>query len=985
VEGSPGRSAALENAETPFDAATLRDEVAASVAPQYEVLKPLGTGGMGAVFLAREPALRRLVAIKVLAPHLARDPRARVRFEREAQAAAALSHPNVVRVYALGETRTQHLPYIVMQYVEGTTLGRWAASRQRVAERDARRIIGEAAAALAAAHAHGLVHRDVKPGNVLIEADSGRTFVADFGVSAALARAADDDQLTLTGTVVGTPAYMSPEQAAGEPVTPKSDVYSLGLVAYELLAGAPPYSARTALGWAAAHLRDRAAPLATRRPDLSPEFSTLVDRCLAKDPAQRPEARDIARALLPAPEHEIPWPPPGLTWLLGRSQVLARIATLLFGGFAIATFALAFPPGILRVRENWLGRFATQSASPTAIRLVAQDPGTSTQLLWQAAVIISFTICAASILALAVTGGRLVRFLWQRRARGWHWRTLLDVAADYDGRSGLLLAGARGFAAMPQTQRVRLLAARRWRAVAQIIPGCWATLVLAAWATALVAGRLSNAAQAPTLGAGIFWTTTVPALVALVLAAVLERWERRHSAQSVGPSDVLETPADVAAWYQELPDAAQPATPLPDPLVVGARFLGPAALLGAAILVLVGLAAGVTASVIAAIATSRVGPQAALLTTVMARIKTEDPIGAARRILGPYLPTPLPDTDTTVSQRLRQLMQSRPQAASLPDYEPEPSALFLALRRAPPGIAPLPQPPARPARQPGRTGSIAATFVVPAEIVRRAFEHRLPPDTLRLLETLGHHPRTAWFEDLARAPQWDILGAFLDHPLTAYPHLAAVPVFSTSRLAEAALANFLAAAADLATGRLGDARRRLGENAAAGLLLLRVPDLGANQLGRSVLEAFALNPLAELEQHEGNSRQAAELRAAARRLVLFEFLPYRGLSGLAADPQHLDAVSAALSEAAYPAGWRLALMSEVMRGACTNPREVLLGPNARRRTFLLTSASTVSDFPQADALADLAARSGSLELGSDRGTSLRGFVWRATTCLLSSD
>ena len=210
-----------------------------SLAPQYEYLRVLGTGGMGAVYLLREPALKRLVAVKVLAPWLAADARARTRFEREARAAAALSHPNVVRVYAEGETSGLRLPYIVMQYVEGPTLSEWMEQHRPASEREARRIIGEVASGLAAAHARQLVHRDVKPSNVLVEHDTGRAYVVDFGVSAALATSPSEEatRLTATGTVTGTPVYMSPEQASGETVTPKSDVYSLGIIAYELLVG----------------------------------------------------------------------------------------------------------------------------------------------------------------------------------------------------------------------------------------------------------------------------------------------------------------------------------------------------------------------------------------------------------------------------------------------------------------------------------------------------------------------------------------------------------------------------------------------------------------------------------------------------------------------------------------------------------------------------------------------------------------------------
>ena len=283
AEQEPSQSADLE-----LVTADLRH----SLAPQYEFLRVLGTGGMGAVFLLREPALKRLVAVKVLAPWLAAD---------------ALSHPNVVRVYAEGETSGLRLPYIVMQYVEGPTLTEWMEQHRPASEREARRIIGEVASALAAAHARQLVHRDVKPSNVLVEHDTGRAYVVDFGVSAALATSPSEDatRLTATGTVAGTPIYMSPEQASGETVTPKSDVYSLGILAYELLVGELPYEARTAMGWAAAHMRDTPTPVRVHRGDLAPEVAAIVDRCLAKDPDDRPTAEDVARGLLPGIESEI--------------------------------------------------------------------------------------------------------------------------------------------------------------------------------------------------------------------------------------------------------------------------------------------------------------------------------------------------------------------------------------------------------------------------------------------------------------------------------------------------------------------------------------------------------------------------------------------------------------------------------------------------------------------------------------------------------
>ena len=329
-----------------LDVDRLQKTLASSLVPTYEVLRPLGQGGMGAVFLAKEPALKRLVAVKVLAPDLAKDNAARARFEREATAAAALSHPNVVRVYAVGETKRTKLPYIVMQYVEGPTLKEWHLRKRKISEREARRIIGEVAAALASAHERDLVHRDVKPSNILIEASTGRAFVADFGLTAALVMHEDETKITESGTLLGTPTYMSPEQSRGSDVTPRSDVYSLGMVAYQLFTGTLPYFANSPMGWIAAHLEEVPTPTGERRPELSPAVTQMVDRCLNKLPDKRPTALDVARGMLPTLDSLIEWPPPGLRWLLGRGRTLGRLAMSAVLGTALATAALTFIPNI---------------------------------------------------------------------------------------------------------------------------------------------------------------------------------------------------------------------------------------------------------------------------------------------------------------------------------------------------------------------------------------------------------------------------------------------------------------------------------------------------------------------------------------------------------------------------------------------------------------------------------------------------------------
>jgi hypothetical protein len=923
--------------ETPTEAPqldldALRADLTTALSPHYEILRALGSGGMGAVFVAREPALRRLVAVKVLAPWLAADPRARSRFEREARAAAALSHPNVVRVYAVGQTGGQQLPYIIMQYVDGPTLAQHMARHPRASERDARRIIGEVAAGLAAAHARELVHRDIKPGNILIETESRRAFVTDFGVSAAFSPVEQGTKLTITGSVVGTPPYMSPEQAAGEPTTPKSDVYSLGLVAYELLTGRLPYSATTPMGWAAAHMRDPVTPVRVRRPDLPPEIAQVVDRCLAKSPAARPSAQDVAAAMLPSLEREISWPPPGLAPLHGRGRVLARLSLFVAVGGLLTVFALAFTPQLVLVHPQWLERFA--STLPTRMAAFHRDPAAISQFVWQTVLIIGLAAFVTSLFAFATVALQASSFTIAHRRRGWGWRTLLDVAVDPDGRSGLALAGAREFASMDDASRARLLAARRIETIAELAAGPWVALVAAAWTAGLAAGLLSRDLTAALMSTTIWLGAALPVLAGLLVSAVTRYRERRLMAVLVRRPDFEESEADIAAWYASAPAAAPPA-PGPPPrraVVLGLQALAS----GIAAVALLALAAGATAALVAAVATSRLGPTAFQLRAAIARVNGADPIGTARQLVSSLLPHSNPAGDSVTGQRLQRLLTAPGSGGALPEYAPAPAALRDALRGSV-----TEQPPDRgrgrelPFRPPHfRSGQIPVALLTSAAF-RRAFAHGIPADTIRLLRRLGEQPRTALFRELTRARDWDLPD----------------PRVPLSALDDAALANLLGAIGDVASGDAASARARLGENAAAGLLLLQVPTLQASSLGSNILESYALAPLAELEQLTGGGRLAAELRDGAQRLGLLEMLTPTNLGGLAADPAGLDSIVDYLRDTRLPAGWRATLMAEVIQGACTNPREVLLGVSPSREAAITSAAVAMGDVPHATTLA----------------------------------
>ena len=258
----------------------------------YEVSEIIGRGGTGVVLKAFDPALARFVAVKALAAHLATNAAARRRFAREAQAAAAVVHEHVVAIHAVNETAGQ--PYLVMQYVAGRSLQERLDSDGPLELGEIVRIAMQAASGLAAAHAQGLVHRDVKPANILLENGVERVKLSDFG----LARAIDDASLTQSGVVSGTPQYMAPEQARGEAMDHRADLFSLGSVMYAMCTGHSPFRAETLMGVLRRICDDRPRPVREINPEISQWLSDVIDRLLAKQPADRFQTADELADLL---------------------------------------------------------------------------------------------------------------------------------------------------------------------------------------------------------------------------------------------------------------------------------------------------------------------------------------------------------------------------------------------------------------------------------------------------------------------------------------------------------------------------------------------------------------------------------------------------------------------------------------------------------------------------------------------------------------
>ncbi len=267
--------------------AELRSHVVRSLESTYEVDREIGRGGMGIVYKAKDLRLKRQVAIKILPPELAFRSEIRSRFLKEAETAAQLSHPNIVPIYSVDEK--DGLVYFVMAFIDGDNLAKRIHDNGAIDAKETRRILRDVADALAYAHHNGVVHRDIKPDNILLDSQTGRPMVTDFGIARAVSESGNGDaRLTATGIAIGTPAFMSPEQSAGDrDLDGRSDLYSLGVVAYQMLCGDLPFNANNTPALLVKHLSERPVPIEQRKADIPPDLARAVMLCLEKSPDDR--------------------------------------------------------------------------------------------------------------------------------------------------------------------------------------------------------------------------------------------------------------------------------------------------------------------------------------------------------------------------------------------------------------------------------------------------------------------------------------------------------------------------------------------------------------------------------------------------------------------------------------------------------------------------------------------------------------------------
>jgi hypothetical protein len=762
---------------------------------------------------------------------------------------------------------------------------------------EGRRILGQIASALAAAHARGIIHRDIKPANVLVDEDSGRVLVTDFGI-AAVRPGADVEapaHLTGTGMAIGTPQYMSPEQLLAEKVTEKTDIYSLGLLAYHILTGEGPFQISSPREIMAAHLRDEPRRLAELVPEVDPDLEAAVASCLAKRAADRPDAATLATRL-GTTDAVLEWPPPELEGLLGAAR---RAGRGLSGGAWLVTL-----PAVAAIVLGPRAGGALGGLGVMALGVVA----------------------LVGFLVLVVESVRLVRLMREaaRAVRaGYGWLTVAEVAADARGDTGSLVAGAREYALLPPRRRGHLRYGRLVGAALRLL-GVVAPIPM------LLLAMLLGAADAvsPAMAIAVAY---LPTLLLALAAATLERWEAlavRGYRRRQAPPGTDQLPRLVAAWYESFEAVRQDQAP-----ARGAATRPALGRWGAAVVALVLL--GGAAVLIPVLIVGVLGPLS-WLAAVPKFSNTEAKVRLANTVRSYRLPfdttiRPLQAGEAFVSLQVR-------------GSGPFPTrGLDAAVEWFPPG------------------SPMEANFLYRSDsLLARGARGAFTPEERAYLARVAANPAFAHLAVLGRAPRLDDIGArfLLPFPDSVTWFEMPIPKFASTK--EAAYANLARAALAAAEGRSEEAETLIRETIGFGLLLSDESSTLIQTLVGNVVTGTGRAGLLGFYEGAGRTAEAQALRAAYDSVVRVNDALDSAAAAqpVSRDASALrQSMLAILTDPNRSRGLRWEMVHILSYAPCTNLRELIFGRGRDIRAAVAAVRPQLARTPGEEELFNLVQRS----------------------------